>query len=308
MAQYFYNLSFFNPEKPETLLGGLANRAEGRLARSERGIEKIVRFYSDGSSAYILSAEVTDEIEMLYKCSKSCTSGSISYSNLGAVILLAMVDVDGDFARGIPRNCYYYCTNTDTGSSNNRNTRQLKVVNGTQTGIGDVVSNALLAENKSKPYYEQMVYMRLKVANGVVYCKVWDEGTTEPANWQQQINDTSLTSGHWGILFHGYNQRYVAEWLAVGTDGDSPVVPGLSEIGGTLLLPDDTPADGYLVRCYHRKTGTLIGETLTDEAGKFSFSLLIDPNDKVQVVAIDQLGNSWNAPFRDLITPVSSEE
>lgn len=156
----------------------------------------------------------------------------------------------------------------------------------------------------------KVVYLRINAQGQRFRVRAWWEGETEPTTWPIDFtdSDTGWKTGDIGLQTNGYEQLHDYLFLSVGTDGDSAPLtyPGGNRIiAGTLLKPDGAPATGYMVRCYHRETGVMLGEMLANSIGAFNFSLPIPATEKVYCVGVDQLGNTWNAPIKDLISPVS---
>lgn len=152
--------------------------------------------------------------------------------------------------------------------------------------------------------------MRLSVSDGQCRFKAWWDGETEPVSWYASapytINSANKSAG---IILPVYGGMVEIDFLSIGTDGDvAPLsYPGGNRIvSGTLLKPNGSPANGYIVRCYHRETGGMLGEMLSNEVGAFNFSLPISTTEKVYCVGVDQVGNTWNAPMKDLISPVAT--
>ncbi|MDN5624716.1 MAG: hypothetical protein L0G96_16385 [Acinetobacter sp.] len=153
------------------------------------------------------------------------------------------------------------------------------------------------------------MFLRLSVNSGQARFKAWWDGTAEPSSWSGSGAYTVASDRiKAGIIAPVYGGSANVEFISIGTDGDSAPLtyPGGNRIiSGTLLKPDNSPAEGYIVRCYLRENGELLGEAITNAIGSFSFSLPIGQSDKVSCVGVDQLGNTWNAPIKDLIAPVS---
>lgn len=196
------------------------------------------------------------------------------------------------------------------GSANNGGRRALFRNVNSQTTI---LSTALLSEVVGAvSVYDTILktaVMRLSISDGQCRCKLWWDGETEPANWASSAAYTVVPGNiSAGIILPVYGGSVEVDFISVGTDGDSAPLsyPGGNRIvAGTLLKPDGSPADGYIVRCYHRVTGVMLGEVLSNAIGAFNFSLPISQSEKVYCVGVDQLGNTWNAPIKDLIAPVS---
>lgn len=215
---------------------------------------------------------------------------------------------------GSSRGDGYYAVFGTMSSSNYRSgslyRRGTGGVAGAQVSL-QTVSNAMLSSLFSyADALGKVVYLRVNASGQRFRVRAWWEGETEPSTWPIDFtdSDTGWTTGDIALQINGYEQLHNYLFLSVGTDGDSAPLsyPGGNRvIAGTLLKPDSSPAEGYMVRCYHRASGVLLGETLANSIGAFSFSLPIPTSEKVYCVGVDQLGNTWGAPFKDLISPVA---
>lgn len=151
------------------------------------------------------------------------------------------------------------------------------------------------------------VYLRLQVSGGQARARVWWADEAEPTTWAGSgafVPTPANTTC--GIIAPVYGGAARLDFVSVGTDGDPAPLEypgGNRQVVGVVRKPDNSFAAGYIVRCYHRNTGCLLGEMLSDENGAFLFSLPIPETEHVYCLAVDQLGNSWNAPIKDLINP-----
>lgn len=175
---------------------------------------------------------------------------------------------------------------------------------GSQTLIGQQ-STALstLHSETDKTYWNFYTLLRVRFQGTAIQARVWWEDETEPATWQLTATGSQkVAAGQVGILCHGYSELVDFAWVGVGTGTDAAPSSAPRVVSGTVRTPSGELAAGYLVRCYLRATGQLLAEGLTDANGAYTFTL--QTAEKVTVVAVDQLGNVWNAPARDLITPL----
>ena len=173
-------------------------------------------------------------------------------------------------------------------------------------GASTTLSGSSGGRSKAVP-----IWIRYGINGTNIRVKTWNDGASEPASWDQTWTDSSISAagyfgfGMIGMSGTGYTssagRRYKVFQLSFGTGADAAPSSLSRVVAGTLLKPDGGAANGYLVRCYSRVTGALLGETLSNSIGSFSFTVAY--TDKVYCVGIDQLGNSWNAPVKDLITP-----
>jgi hypothetical protein len=124
---------------------------------------------SNGSGLYYaLLGSTTTDTEVLFSGSLS----SFTKSDLGAV--LRWTDVNN-----------WYRT-----SINGTDLMIQKKVNGTLTLLGKTTFAATAGTSYT---------LRFSVADSTLSAKVWQTGTTEPANWMVTVTDSSLHSGRYGI-------------------------------------------------------------------------------------------------------------
>lgn len=245
------------------------------------------------------------DVDVLLKVSGSPRFGAAAFSNTGPIAVAARASSIGSTGR--PANCYYVATNGSTSNTHNRNLALWKVVSGTQTQVGSTVSSVITAAD---PYdFHKWIYLRFQCVGTTIRAKLWRDGDTEPGSWSISATDSSITAaGDVAQIFHSYGNAFVSSWMGIGTGVDSAPnsFPGGDRVvAGTLKTPTGTAAEGYLVRCYHRDSGMMLGETLSSSTGAFAFSLPISATEKVYCIGVDQLGNSWKAPIVDLVTPVA---
>lgn len=231
-----------------------------------------------------------------------------NFSNVGGGLYLRTGGTGGSSGSG------YYVAFGTMSSDNYRAgalyRRGTSGVEGAQVNLS-TLSNTLLSSFYSfADALGKVVNLRVRITGQRFRVRAWWEGEVEPTTWAIDFtdSDTGWVSGDIGLQVHGYEVLHEYFFLSIGTGGDSAPLtyPGGNRIiSGTLLKPDDSPADGYIVRCYHRDTGVMLGEMLANEIGAFNFSLPIPATEKVYCVGVDQLGNTWNAPIKDLISPVS---
>lgn len=307
MAQHFFDLSIGKPgEWPYFFKGEKSIYEENTM---------LVRYQNDGvlissqdslHKSNLLGLGNVSDFDIIYRTSFSGRAASQSYTNTGPNTIVARAS--GINASGRPRNCYYAAINANISQSSNGSSIILyKIVDGTQTSL--TTSQSVISSIPSIATAKQNdVMVRFQGVGSNLRVKAWRADTDEPSSWQQSIIDSSHATGDVGVIHHGFELEYVSRWISVGTNGDSAPssYPGGNRVvAGTLLKPDGSPADGYIVRCYHRATGVMLGEVLSNAIGAFNFSLPIPATEKVYCVGVDQLGNTWNAPIKDLIAPVS---
>lgn len=176
--------------------------------------------------------------------------------------------------------------------------------------VGDVTllmvqNGGLSSKHGSLDYGNFATFLRVSCIGSQIKARVWWEDEPEPETWPVAGTDATFSTGDIGIQIQGYSTLTDLYFLSVGTQGDSaPLAPasGPGAVAGSVKKPDGTAADGYLVRCYDRASGAQLGETLTDSSGAFAFTVPAYAA-SVYCLAVDQLGNTWNAPVADLITP-----
>lgn len=306
MAQHFFDLSIGKDANwPYLLKGESAEYNEsvsiGNFVKDGFQISSISNYHC---SILAGIGEVAD-VDVIQRVSYSTRVPTSTYNNTGMAVVVARASGVG--VTGRPSNCYYAALNANTSATlNGKDLIIYKIVDGVQTSLtssGSVITSLpSLIEAKQTD-----VYIRLNCSGSTIRAKAWKVTDPEPASWQCVVTDTSLAGGDVGVIYSGYGLEMVSKWLSVGTGTDSAPLsyPGGNRIiAGTLLKPNGSPADGYLVRCYHRATGVLLGEMLSNTLGAYSFSLPISTDEKVYCLGIDQLGNTWQAPIKDLISPV----
>lgn len=306
MAQHFFDLSIGkNGNWPALFRGELAEYNEehsiGNFVSGGFQISSISNFHK---SLLCGLASVAD-VDVIHRVSYSTRTISSNFVNNGMASLVARAS--GILESDRPSNCYYATLNGSTSPGENGNSLIIyKIVDGTQTSL--TASQSVITGLPSLMEAKQTdVYIRLQCVGTTIRAKAWKVTDSEPGIWQRQATDSDLATGDVGVIYHGYGLEMVSKFVSVGTDGDPAPTsfPGGNRlVSGTLLKPDSSPAEDYLVRCYHRESGALLGETLSNSIGAFSFSLPISENEKVYCVGVDQLGNTWNAPIKDLISPV----
>lgn len=307
MAQFFYDMRIGKPGNwPSMLKGEVANYNEAQSIGNFTSEGFQISSISNSHKTLLCGIAPVADIDIIHRVSYSTRVANSSFTNTGMAAVVARAS--GVPLSGRPSNCYYATLNGSDSVSSNGNALILqKIVGGTQTAL--IPSQAVISNLPSLTEAKQIdVYIRLNCNGTNIRAKAWKVGDAEPASWQREAVDSDLASGDAGVIYHGYNLEMVSKFVSVGTGSDNAPFsyPGGNRIiAGTLLKPDSSPAEGYLVRCYHRETGALLGETLANSIGAFTFSFPISTDEKVYCVGVDQLGNTWNAPIKDLISPVT---
>lgn len=313
MTQYFYDLSIVDksgiPVMPKgarspgwTSTNAKFGKVDGMFAQlgfTTRGIDS-----EPGLAAGISVADV----EVLLKSSISFYNYGTDYANSAGPALFLRAQ-NSEWTSGRAKNGYYFCLNgSATLSDHSQKLRVYSYENGTY-GTLNFLSDSLMSQPiEPLKIFKEFFYFRVKAQGTNLMAKAWKESEAEPSSWMLSTTNNLFTGPGDVFINLGRGAAYVVPFFSIGTDGDPAPMsfPGGNRVvAGTLLKPSGLPADGYVVRCYHRESGYLLAETLTSVIGTFSFSLPIPSIEKVYCVGIDQLGNTWNAPIKDLIVPAS---
>lgn len=307
MAQYFYDLSIGQPgELPYWLdRGGDSKPSTHRWATSRDG-------FSVAADAAHAVARLKDpavqglsNVEVLIKSSLSMTAGVGSFVNSGAAVgVRAQM---GSYTESRPVNGYVFTLNASASYASSE--RNVTVYNINNSAFGSLASHSgVLSANSSRDRYLQSTFLRLRAIGTAISYKAWRSTDDEPSDWLGSLTNSAHSSGDISLYLGGNGMSMTHSFVSVGTDGDPAPLsyPGGNRIvSGTVYMPNDMKAVGYVVRCYHQETGCLLGETLTGGGGEFSFSLPIPETELVYCVAVDQLGRTMAAPIADRLAPVA---
>lgn len=185
-------------------------------------------------------------------------------------------------------------------------TRSLRFYNSIDTSVNIGASSTSYLPSKTPlQLVKQSLFIRANFSGTSLKARAWFDDVSEPSTWGIEITNSAYTSGKIGILIQKTDDGRIYDFLSIGTDGDlapSSYPGGGSIVQGTLTRPNGAPAGGYIVRCYHRATGCILGEVLSEPSGDFLFS--VNTKDEVYCLGVDQLGNVWNAAIKDMIDPV----
>jgi len=158
---------------------------------------------------------------------------------------------------------------------------------------------------------QKICWTRFRAAGSTLTIRSWQDGTAEPSTWPHTVTDSSITAAGkltlgitgMGKLPPSFRMNRIFQ-IGIGTNTDvapsAPLITGRG-VSGQVTTPTGAIAAGYLVRCYSRKSDVLLAEGLTNASGNYSLS--VNYGGQVYVLAVDQLGNTWNVPIKDLITP-----
>ncbi|HDS1834392.1 TPA: hypothetical protein QEM98_000477 [Stenotrophomonas maltophilia] len=294
MAQYFYDFKDAKPGAVPTQFERLGVLGSGshQFAKADNGLFDIALDatgdYVGGRMISPLTVNAAD-VEVLAKIQDIWQNGGTTYPN-GGFQVHTRVSVDNNTRYEFS----YQGASTGMGSQSFVRSR----VAGTSADIGTGSAGVSGKEIK---------WARVRNVGNQLQLRMWNDGTTEPSTWTTYTNNAITVAGKISLGWQAGNDRIKRIYqVGIGTAGDTApsAIPGGSRtVSGTVRTPTGDLASGYIVRCYARSSGVLLGETLTDSGGNYAFSLTYA--DKVTCLAIDQLGNSWNAPVKDLVTPIA---
>lgn len=197
-----------------------------------------------------------------------------------------------------------YYLSLGTGSHYNRLSLVRREANGNWTMVVGGSSRPTISGLSSvKDFRTKKVLLRARIAGSNLMAKAWVEGHPEPEGWMIDVADATWSVGDAAIGIYSRGSIQETYFVTLGTDNDPAPMPETRVVVGAVLLPDSSPAAGYIVRCHRRQNGLILAETLTDSAGNFTMDIQVLPDEQVYCLAIDQLGNSWNAPIQDLVKP-----
>ena len=130
----------------------------------------------------------------------------------------AVVALDGGEAEG--NNAYGHVLR-----NNDEHTRLYAIVDGTNHSPSDIATELHGFTIGADVWY----WVLADVDGSTIRHKVWPDGETEPASWQIDHTDASLTSGHAGFgnvhLLDSQSEHMDLAWMGVGTDGDAAPEP-----------------------------------------------------------------------------------
>lgn len=310
MAQHFFDLRYSAPGgTPSALKGGMVppglllfsgpTRASPSLTNSGGWLA-----VSHASTGWIyLDSDLEFSSGELLLAHKRTSVPLNAYSSTGgAVLFRASLGTEVSDVTG------YYASVGSLGTSSSslyRHAGLYRVDDGSYTQLG--ANSSALATRSFPERSELEVFTRVSVSGGTFRSRVWWEDQDEPTTWHVTATDNTYLSGKIGLVLWSDLSSYVFRFLSVGTDGDpAPMEPpggdGPRLVQGTVFAPDDTPVgEGYSVRCYHRETGMLLGETTTSASGTFAFVLAVPQEEPLNLVAIDTVGNVWGSPSLDRV-------
>lgn len=87
---------------------------------------------------------------------------------------------------------------------------------------------------------DEWYWIRFRVSGSSLKVKVWDEGTTEPASWDLEETDSSITGSGWaGVITYKSDWEYT-DWFSAATNGGTAQLPG--DVSGCTTVPPTTIA------------------------------------------------------------------
>lgn len=314
MAQFYYDMTICKPNKWPLFFKG--NRPALGSAVLAMGVNKASAspYFSQKKNGseniwYVPTFGINEaDVEVLVKYKiPPFSSLSGGFSNTGPVGIFLRT-TPGPFT-GQPSKSYYAATGGQLSDYDKLSLWKRDTLNSIpQTQVGGITGPTISIPSFPNTM-DLFAFLKFRVNGTTLQVKHWLASDTEPVGFAINTTDSSITTaGDVGIYFSGYMGEVGVSFVSIGTGGDTAPLtyPGGNRIiAGTLLKPDGAPAGGYMARCYHRETGVILGEVLANELGAFNFSLPIPATEKVYCVGVDQLGNTWNAPIKDLISPVS---
>jgi hypothetical protein len=95
----------------------------------------------------------------------------------------------------------------------------------------------------NKPFF-----IRFRANGQSISAKAWNTDSSEPGTWTAQFSDGTHTSG-WTGFANWLNGSYTCDYVAIGTNGDSAVVPSGVDVGAnvgssTLSVPEPSISGG----------------------------------------------------------------
>lgn len=297
MAQYFIDLSVANPlgnvQPPWALasVGELGTdytwMAPGRGPQGEKTFQ--VKRTVNNSWTYVpLIDSGVNDFDLIFKVGLRSLATK-SDENIGAGIVFRASAYS--YA-----NCYYI----GIGSTGHvRYSYTFKMVDSTQTPLG--YSASFFASKTT--WYQLARFVRLQVSGNSIKARGWWEDESEGSTWTIDITDATYSSGSLGLFLFGYSLLYDLYWMGVGTEGDPPPTSPLisKSVSGTIYDSNGDPCE-RVVRLFHRDTGYLLGETLSD-AVTGDYSIPVATNDEVIRIAYAANGVDLYNDLIDRVIP-----
>jgi hypothetical protein len=112
-----------------------------------------------------------------------------------------------------------------------------KLVNGTDTSIGSAIVAPSIVQDR---WY----WLRLQVSGTAIKVRIWSDAETEPATWNIETTDSSVSAAGWCGIYTRYVGDAEVDWFGAGTAGDAPpAIPAaegdvrITQIAVELLKP-----------------------------------------------------------------------
>jgi hypothetical protein len=307
MAQFFYDYSVIDKGKKKPVMAkavtvdmaAVSDIGPVGSVDTDTGSGFLWQTNRDTGSTFTLGVgENFGDCEILYKC-RPVRLAWVTFTNTGVGFAFRSSGLDGGTGR--PNDGYYLAFGTGQNTDGVIRLQLFSTVANSQTTIANV---ACLPSANDETESKTDVYIRALISGSDIKARAWVHTETEPATWDIEETDTDHTSGDIGALLHSHGFGQVVYFLSVGTGGDpAPLIPpaGGTVVSGTLQTPASAPAAGYVVRCYHRDSGAIVGDTLSDGSGNFTMTIALPTSESVYCLAIDQLGNTWGADIKDIV-------
>ena len=157
-------------------------------------------------------------------------------------------------------------------------------------------------------------FLRVRITDSLISYKTWFEEETEPAVFTTLTDTSKATGGGFGVGFFG-ESNVLIDYFSIGTDGDAAQsTETRTRVNGTVYRPpppgstaaSTTPVndDGYVVRLYHERTGSIVAvDNLFTTTGEFFLDSFLSADERVFAVAIDTPHDLWGNAIRGLIYP-----
>lgn len=284
MAQYFFNRLDMLALPGQPVANGYRSadadfysRAPGLIFESNRT--------ATGTSAVLLPVSAAN-VDLRLKA-RFLKDGLDNFTNTGLGFFFRYADI---------KNHLYWGSHSRLSSAGWWGT--YKVVAGAQTHLhaGNItfVARALY----------QWFYMRVRLQGDQVQYAAWNEGSTEPAlSAAVSINLSGApSSGYVGFRGRSYGCMYDIEYMAVGTDGDTPPESPLEKTVSGVIRDEGGNPCSRIVRAYHRPSGIILAETVSDETTGV-YILAVPLADEIDRVALAADGETLYNDLIDRVIP-----
>lgn len=194
-----------------------------------------------------------------------------------------------------------------SGSSTSNATMYLAYLNGTDYDfvltkyVAGTLSAIATLDNVKGIVPTDFHCIRLKAQGTALKAKFWKPDELEPALWDIEAVDSSISASGWSGIFSTNTGTYQVKWVSIGTGLDN-APPTSYGVIGTVKDHLDNPL-GRTVRAFDRATGRLVAEGQSDDTtGEF---LLVAPTaEELTVIAYDADAGDKNALIFDRVVGV----